>query len=115
MRESRVDNNTHRRIVVGTTRYDLTRFFKLVLAFIGELALLDKIAQELSGFGSGLTRDEISNSNRNPNGSTDELRPRDRRLLREARRDVGGRQLPIELDYPEVDGLKFDATDEEGG
>ena len=39
------------------------------------------------------TRAEILSANRNPNGSTDELRPGDRRLLRETRRDVGGRPL----------------------
>ncbi|ELZ31614.1 hypothetical protein C473_11099 [Halorubrum distributum JCM 10247] len=37
MCEGGVDHDAHRRVVVGTARHDLTRFFELALAFVGDL------------------------------------------------------------------------------
>jgi len=60
-------------------------------------------------------RAEISSCNRNPNGSTDELRSPIVGYYGKLVEIWAADNYPIELDYPEVDGLKFDATDKESG
>ena len=39
-------------LIIGTARHNLARLFDLAFAFARELALLDEITQELSGFDS---------------------------------------------------------------
>jgi len=45
MCERGVDYDAHRRIIIGTARHDLSRFFELALALIGELDMVRQFIQ----------------------------------------------------------------------